>query len=240
MLAVPALGGTFAISAFNLADTYFVSRLGTEPLAAMGFTFPVVMLVGSISHGLGMGATAVISRCIGEGDHAQARRVTTHTFFLALIVVSTLSAIGLLSMDFVFTRLGASGHVLALIKQFMTIWYLGIIFMIVPMFAEGIIRATGDTVSSSAIMMAGASLNVILDPVLIFGIGAIPAFGLRGAAIATVLTRAFTLAAGIFVLHHRHDLIEWSLPTPAAMWASWRSVLPVSYTHLTLPTKRIV
>lgn len=244
MLALPSLGGTFAISAFNLADTYFVSRLGTEPLAAMGFTFPIVMLVGSISHGLGMGATAVISQCIGEGDHAQARRITTHTFFLALIVVSTLSAIGLLSMDFVFTRLGASGDVLALVKQFMTIWYLGVIFMIIPMFAEGIIRATGDTVSSSAIMVAGASLNVVLDPLLIFGIGVFPAMGIRGAAIATILTRAFTLAAGVFILHHRHRLIEWALPTPAAMWASWRRVLhigiPSSATALLVPISSAV
>jgi MATE family, multidrug efflux pump len=239
MLALPMLGGTFAICAFNLADTYFVARLGTSSLAAMGFTFPVVMFLGSIAHGLGMGATTVVSHLIGEGNEAVARRVTTHSLMLALLIVAVLSIAGLSCMDVLFRKLGATGDVLLLVKQYMVVWYAGIVFMIVPMFAGSIIRATGDTVSPSAIMIVGSVLNVVLDPIMIFGLWGCPAFGLRGAALATVISRAFTLVAAMLVLHCRHRLLEFALPSLNAMWASWRRVLhigvPSGATNILVP-----
>lgn len=72
-LTIPMIGGIFAMTAFNLADTCFIAQLGTEPLAAVSFTFPVVMIVGSIAMGLGMSASILISRAIGSNDFEQAK-----------------------------------------------------------------------------------------------------------------------------------------------------------------------
>ncbi len=238
-LAVPMLGGTFAMTAFNLTDTYFVSRLGTLPLAAMGFTFPVVMFVTSIAHGLGMGATAVVSQVLGEGDHAQARRIATHSLILASLVVIAMSVIGLVSMGPVFRMLGASDEVLPLVHEFMLIWYSGIVVVVIPMMANGIIRSAGDAVFPSALMVFGSVLNVILDPIMIFGLFGFPRLGLRGAALATVLARAVTLVVTLYVLHRRHGLLELSVPRTSELWASWRRVMhigiPSSATNLLLP-----
>jgi len=238
-LALPMLGGTFAMTAFNLADTYFVSRLGTLPLAAMGFTFPVVMFIACIVRGLGMGTTSVVSRVIGSGDHDTARHVTTHNLILAFLVVVVFSAAGLLTMDPVFRALGATDEVLPLIREYMVVWYAGIAFMVIPMMANDVIRATGDTVWPSLIMIFGSLVNVVLDPLLIFGLLGCPRLGLRGAALATVIARGTTLVASLLVLHRRHGLVEFALAPLRVMWASWRRVLhigiPSSATNLLLP-----
>ena len=239
LLAVPMLAGTFAMTTFNLADTYFVSRLGTLPLAAMGFTFPVVMFIGCIAHGLGMGTTSVVSRTIGEGDYEAARSITTHNLILAVAVVAVLSAVGWLTIEPVFRAIGATDEVLPFIRQYMTVWYAGVVFMVVPMMANSVIRAAGDTVWPSLIMVVGSVLNVVLDPILIFGLFGFPRLELRGAAIATVTARGLTLVAALAVLHRRHHLLDFSLPSLRAMWASWRRVLhigiPASATNLLMP-----
>lgn len=239
MLAVPMLGGTFAMTTFNLADTYFVSRLGTLQLAAMGFTFPVIMFVGCIARGLGMGTTSVVSRIIGSGDHPLARRVTTHNLILAVGVVAVCSVAGLLTIDPLFTALGATTEVLPHIRRYMVVWYAGVAFMVIPMMANDVIRAAGDTVWPSLIMVLASGLNVALDPILIFGLFGCPRLELQGAAIATVASRGITLVAGLAVLHVRHRLLDLSLPSLAAMWASWRRVLhigiPTAATNLLMP-----
>lgn len=230
-MAVPMLGGTFAMNAFNLADTWYVSRLGTLPLAAMGFSMPLIMFLISMTRGLGLGGTAAVSHALGRSDTAGARRITTHAILLSVAVIVVISVGGLLTIDPIFRLLGAEGAVLPLIRDYMTIWYLGVVFMVMPMMAGDIIRATGDTVSPSLIMISSAGLNIALDPVLIFGLGSIPAMGIRGAALATLLTRALSFTAVLTVLHRKHRLIAFEVPRWPELWASWKEVL-----HIGLPS----
>ena len=238
-LAVPMLGGTFAITAFNLADAYFVSKLGTLELAAMGFTFPVVMVIGGVAMGLGMGAASVISRAIGEGDHHRVKGLTTDSLVLAFLVVGVFSMVGLLTIGPLFRLLGASEQVLPLIREYMTIWYASVAFLILPMLGNNIIRAAGNTVFPSLIMIAAALINVVLDPLLIFGLYGFPRLGLTGAAVATALSRGLTLIAALSVLHFRFHMLDPSRSSLAAMWESWRKVLhigvPTALTNLLAP-----
>jgi putative MATE family efflux protein len=238
-MAVPMLGGTFAMNAFNLTDTWFVAQLGTLPLAAMGFSFPVVMFLISITRGLGTGATAVVSHALGRHDYELAQRITTHTLFLAAIVVVCVSIGGLLTIDPLFTMLGAEKSVLPLIHQYMTIWYLGVVFMVFPMMASDIIRATGDTVSPSLIMVLSSVLNMILDPIMIFGLFGFPYLGIRGAALATLLSRAVSCITVLWILSHRHHLLALRIPSWRTMLASWREVLniglPSSFSNILIP-----
>ena len=100
--------GVIGIVLFNLADTFFVGRLGTEELAALSFTFPVVLVIASLALGLGNGASAVISLAIGEGDQHKVRRLTTDSLLLTLLIVALFVVLGLLTIDPVFLLLGAN------------------------------------------------------------------------------------------------------------------------------------
>ena len=224
-LTIPMIFGIFSIVAFNLMDTFFVGRLGTDELAALSFTFPVVLVLNSLALGLGIGASAVIARAIGEGDHHRVQRLTTDSLSLAILFVAFFIVLGLLTIEPLFRLLGAPPEVMPLIKQYMTIWYPGVIFVIVPMVGNNAIRATGDTLTPGIIMFLAALTNTILDPLLIFGPGPFPRLEIVGAAIATVISRALTLLIALFVLSYREKMITFALVPFRAILSSWKQIL---------------
>lgn len=227
-MTIPMTAGMFSMMAFNLTDTWFVSMLGTDELAAMGFTFPVVMIIGSIAMGLGQGASSVISRTVGSGDLSRVRRLTIGSILLAVVTVTLFALVGLLTVDPIFQALGAKGHILELVKQYMIPWFacVGVIF--IPMTCNNILRATGDTTAPGIIMSVCAIFNFILDPVLIFGWFGLPAMGLKGAAYATILARLFTLIGSFSVLYFRARLLELKIPRLSDLINSWIEVLKVA------------
>ncbi|RME77208.1 MAG: MATE family efflux transporter [Chloroflexi bacterium] len=231
--------GILGMVAFNLVDTFYVGQLGTAPLAAISFTFPVILMLNSLSMGLGVGASAVISRAIGEGDPYKVKRLTTDSLVLALLVVVAFVALGLLTINPLFQALGARGEILALTRQYMLIWYLGMPFVVIPMVGNNAIRATGDTKTPSAIMMTAVVVNMVMDPLLIFGLGPFPRMELAGAALATVLARATTLGVSFWVLYHREKMITFSPPALSEVLASWRQILyiglPTAATNMIIP-----
>jgi len=220
--------GFFATIAFNLVDTWFVAKLGTKELAAMGFIFPVVMIIGAIAIGLGIGTSALVSRTIGEGNQQGVRRLTTDALALSVLAVLLFIIIGLLTIRPVFTLLGASPEILKLIRVYMLIWYPGMLFLVIPMVGNNAIRATGDMKFPSIIMIFSVFVNLGMDPLLIFGIGPFPRWGLAGAAAATVVARALTLVLMLFVLHKRHHMLSFDWPGLHTVIQSWKSVLNVS------------
>lgn len=226
-LTVPMVFGIIGIVTFNLVDAFYVGRLGTKELAALSFTFPIVFIIGSIAMGLGVGAAAVISRTIGEGNVARVRRLTTDSLVLALLFVAVFVALGLLTIDPVFRLLGARSDMLPLIKQYMRIWYPGVIFVVIPMVGNHAIRATGDTRTPALIMIVAATVNAIMDPLLIFGLGPFPRLGLAGAAVATVIARATTLLVSLWVLVHRERMVVFAVCSMRVVADSWRRVLYV-------------
>ncbi len=238
-LTLPMVWGVFALIGFNIIDTYFVGQLGTKELAAMSFTFPVVTLLGSVSMGLATGAASVISRAIGEGDPYKVKRLTTDSLTLSLLIVGILVVLGLTTIDPVFTALGAKAEILPLIRQYMETWYLGVIFIVVPMVGNSAIRAAGNTLIPSVVMIVAGLVNAVLDPMFIFGVGAIPAMGLQGAALATVIGRATTLVASLFFLHYREQMISWELPNFKLLLRNCQNILyigiPATGTNMMTP-----
>ncbi len=238
-LTIPMILGLFSMMAFNLADTYFIGRLGTKELAAMSFTFPIVMIITSLSLGLGVGASAVISRAIGEGDQHKVQRLTTDSLVLSVMIVTGFVVIGLFTIHPVFRFLGATSDILPLIRQYMLIWYPGMVAIVIPMVGNNAIRATGDTKTPSMIMLVAVFVNIVLDPLLIFGIGPFPRLELAGAAVATVFARTITLCVSFWVLYHREKMITFALPTLKAVLNSWKQVLyiglPTAATSIILP-----
>ena len=221
-MAVPMLFGMVAMITVNLIDTYWVSRLGTEALAAMSFTFPVEALVINVSLGLMVGTSVVVSQSVGSGNADQARRLTTDATVLALGVVAIVSTLGLLFQDQLFGLLGAKGRMLTDVKSYMTPWFIGVGFLVVPMIANGALRALGDAKTPMRVMMLGAAVNAVLDPVLIFGWGPVPKLGLQGAALATVAARFIAMLVVFYILIRRTQLLDFRGITWNAMLNSWK------------------
>ncbi|MEO0349830.1 MAG: MATE family efflux transporter [Cyanobacteria bacterium P01_A01_bin.15] len=226
-LTIPMVWGVFAIIAFNLVDTYFVGQLGTAQLAAMSFTFPVVMTFGSLAMGLGIGASSVIARAIGEGDMSRVRRFTTNSLTLALTAVILFVALGLFTIDPLFKALGAGPDTLPYVRDYMRIWYFGMVFLVVPMVGNSAIRAAGNTLTPSIIMTLSAGVNIVLDPLLITGALGFPRLEIQGAAIATVIARATTLVAALLVLRFKENLLSTKLPDLNETLWCWKDILTV-------------
>ena len=243
-LTGPMILGMVGMVGFNMVDTYFIGKLGTEALAAISFTFPVVFIITSIALGLGMGAGSAISRAIGAGDHHLVRRLTTDGLMLAFSMVLTVAMIGLTIIKPLFSALGASAELIPLIHEYMWIWYMGVPFVVIPMVGNGAIRATGDTKTPAAIMLLAVVANVILDPLLIFGAGPIPAMGLRGAALATLVSRAITFAGALYILGGREKMISLRQPSLQEIRYSWGTILfvglPATLTFLIMPASMAI
>jgi putative MATE family efflux protein len=238
-LAWPMVFGMLSVILFNVVDTIYVGRLGTHQLAAMSFTFPVVFLVMSIAMGMGVGVTSVISRVIGQGDPAQVRRLTTDGLFLANTIVVLVAIGGLLTIAPLFGAMGAGPDIVDLIRRYMVPWYAGIGFIVIPMVGNSAIRATGDTRTPSLIMIMAGGLNIVLDPLLIFGPGPFPRLELQGAAVATVFAYSMTFVASLWILSRRERMIDFSRPRFADVLQSWRRILyvgvPAAGTNMLIP-----
>ena len=226
-LSIPMAFGIMAILLFAIVDTLYIGRLGAEPLAAMGFIFPINFIVMNLTRGLGIGVTSTIARAIGEDNQPKVQRLATDGLGLAVLIVTFLSLIGLAGLNTIFSLMGAEGEILKLISDYMIPWCLGVGFLVIPMIGVSILRATGDTKTPAMIMGIAGLINIILDPLLIFGIGPFPRLELQGAALATVTSWVTAFTASLWILWKREGLIRLPLFDPKHTLDSWKQILYV-------------
>lgn len=238
-MTFPMSWGILSIIGFNIADTYFIGQLGKSELAAISLTFPVVLTFLSLALGTATATASIISRSLGRRDSKAVKRYTSDALTFALILVVVTVIIGIFTIEPIFILLGASTETLPLVKDYMSIWYWGMIFITVPMVGNGALRAQGDMVTASAIMIVAAITNIVLDPILIFGWGPIPAMGVKGAAIATVIARGTTFVASLSVLHFKYQMIDFKRPKFKIALTSWKKIsfiaIPACGTNLIAP-----
>jgi len=226
-LTGPMTFGILGMIVFNLMDTFYVGRLGTVELAALSFTFPVVLVISSIAHGLGVGMTAAVFKAAGKQDREKQVRLITHGMVLSFLVVCFFVLLGQLTINPVFRLLGADEETLPVIREYMSIWYWGVIFVVIPMTGNSAIRGMGDTKTPSMVMLVAAVMNTILDPLLIFGVGPFPRMGVTGAALATVCSRALTFVVASYILICREKVISLRHRSISHIWESWKEILHV-------------
>jgi putative MATE family efflux protein len=226
-MTVPILFGITMMMAQSIIDAWFLGQVGDRALAAFSFGFPILMVITSVAIGLGAGTSSVVARAIGSGDHRRARRLATDSLLLSFMITAVLATIGILTINPLFKLLGAPPDMIPMIRSFMTILYSGIPFLVVGMVGTSSMRATGDTVLPGKLMMAGALLNVILDPIFIFGIGPVPAMGLDGAATAALMARGSMFLGTVYFMVRRLDMISFNKPNPAELRKSWADILHV-------------
>ena len=235
-LTAPMVLGIMAMFLFNLVDTYFISLLGTQPLAAISFTFPVTMLVINMGIGLSIATGAVVARALGQKDQLQTTLWISSSFYLAILIALILMTIGLTFQDTIFQLLGAGPELLPLISAYMNWWFAGSVLLIILIVVNASVRATGNTKLPSLVMLFSALLNGILDPLLIFGIGPFPELGIQGAAIATLISWLLALLL-IMRFMIRNQLISFRLNTDFIN--SWKKLVslgvPAAFTNMLGP-----
>lgn len=213
---------------FNLVDTYFVGMLGVAQLAAMSFTFPVVMLIGGLSQGIGVATASLISRNIIASERGEVKKMASRALLFGFIIVLVFVIFGYFTIGSVFRLIGADSDIMQYIEDYMKIWYLGVPFVVIPMIGNNIVRATGDTFLPGMLMTFSAVVNVILDPLLIFGYGPFPEMGLKGAALATVISRSTGLIFILIVLIKRENLLTLRLGKFRHITATWKKLIYIA------------
>jgi putative MATE family efflux protein len=226
-MAVPMVWGLMATMSFNVVDTFFVAKLGSAPLAAMSFTFPVIMVLTALGIGLGAGTSSAVARAIGEGDASRAQRLATDATSLTLLISVTVSLLGWLTIEPLFLALGAIPELIPLIREYMEIWYISAPCLLVPMVSLAALRAMGMSHVQGYLMSCAAVCNALLDPILIFGLLGAPALGLQGAALATLITRGIMMLVALYILRFRVGILINPLIGWQHLRASWVSVVEV-------------
>ncbi len=226
-MTVPMLLGITTMMAQSFIDTWFLGHVGDRALAAYGFGFPILMIVTSVAIGLGAGTSSVVARAIGAENHRRARRLVTDSLILSFLVTALVAVVGIVTIEPLFRLLGAPEDMIPMIRSFMIILYAGVPFIVVGMVGMASMRATGDTRIPSKLMIAGAVLNVLLDPIFIFGYGVIPEMGLDGAATAALLARGIIFIGAIYLLLGKLKMVSFEKPDAGELGRSWADILHV-------------
>ena len=227
VMAFPVLLGITTMMGQAFVDAWFLGRVGDRALAAHAFSFPILMIVTSVAIGLGAGTSSVVARAIGAHDLRRARRLATDSLFLSFLITAGFCILGVLTINPLFRLLGAPDDMIPMIRSFMLILYSGVPFVVVGMVGMASMRATGDTRLPSKLMILGSILNVLLDPIFIFGLGPIPALGLNGAAVAALMARGVIFVGALYLLRGRLNMISFNRPDPVELRKSWRDILHV-------------
>lgn len=232
-LMIPMALGMIAVVLNNVVGAFFIARVSTEQLAAISFTFPVSFVVGVIAMSLGTGTSSVVSRLFGGGNRDDVRRITGHAMLLAVACALAVLITGLLTIDPLFRLLGADDHMLPMIHRYMRIYYWGGVFMVAPMIANSVLRALGDAKRPAMIMTTSAVLNILIDPVLIFGLLGFPRMEIEGAALGGVIANAVTMCASIYFIMYGENLVSFRNFRAELIGDSWRRILHVGLPSLT-------
>ncbi|RMG61071.1 MAG: MATE family efflux transporter, partial [Calditrichaeota bacterium] len=203
-LAAPMIVAFAFSTSYNFVDRYFVSRLGDLATAAVGMAFLVQLVLISLGSGIGAGINSFISRNLGAGKKEEALKATIHAWLMAIGIGVLFGGIGLLIQRPLFHALGASEPVLALVTNYLTIIFLFAPLILLLMFTNSVFQGWGNTVFPMIFMLTGTISNLVLDPLLIFGLGPFPRLEMQGAALATGLGRVLALSIAVVVLFLYH------------------------------------
>jgi putative MATE family efflux protein len=188
LLAVPMVLETVLESVFAVVDVFFVSRLGADAVATVGLTESMMVLVYTLAMGLGIGATATVARRIGEKDPEGASHAAAQAVVLGVIIAVMLGVVGVFAAPPLLRVLGASPGVLAN-SNFTRVMLGGCVNVVMLFLINAIFRGAGDAVIAMRVLWLANSINIVLGPMLIFGVGPFPRLGVVGAAVATNIGR---------------------------------------------------
>lgn len=198
----PMIVGVTAIMSIGLVDAYYIGQLGATELAAMSFIFPVSTALGSVGVGIMAGTSSVVARAIGAGDEVRAMRCAALGILLGLAAGLLVAALLALGHDALFGVMGADGAMLRNIGTYMLPYALGFPLLLTVSGMNGVLRAQGAGSKSTIVSISFAGANWVLDPILIHGAWGIPAFGMAGAAYATIAGWVIGCGVGLWLVRN--------------------------------------
>jgi putative MATE family efflux protein len=200
LLAVPMVLELVLESTFAVVDIFFVAKLGASAVATVGLTETMLFLLYAIGMGLAMAVTAVIARRVGEGKREEAAVTAVQAIWLALLASLPFAIVGIVFAQDILRLMGADAWTLTHGYPYMQ-WALGGNAVIMLLFViNAIFRGAGDAAAAMRVLLVANALNIVLDPILIFGFGPIPAFGVEGASIATTIGRGVGVLMQLWIL----------------------------------------
>ena len=200
LLAIPMVFEMVMESVFALIDIYFVSQVSTNAVATIGLTESVVSLIYAVAVGISMAATAVVSRRIGEGDQEGAKNAATQVIYLGLGVSIVFSLVGIYFAKEILGLMKASPDLIEEGYQYTQILIGGNTTIVLLFLINAIFRGAGNASYAMWVLIFSNALNIILDPLFIFGIGPFPELGVKGAAVATTIGRGSAVILQLLLL----------------------------------------
>lgn len=231
-LAVPIVGANVLQAVYQLTDTFWVGRLGADAVAAVSLGFPVIFLLVAMGGGLAVAGAILVAQHYGAGDTRMVDRVAAQTMVAIVAVSVLLSVLGYVTAGPLMRLFGAAPAVLPGATAYLQISFIGLVFLFVYFVFQSLMRGVGDVRTPFYIVLGTVVLNFAADPLFILGWGPIPAMGVAGAALATVITQGIASLIGLRILFrgsygvrlHVRDLA----PNPALMGRIFALGLPAS------------
>ena len=188
-IAVPASIGTLFQTLFNIVDTFFAGTISPEALSALAKSFPIYFIIIAACVGVTVGGTSLIANSIGEKNKSKIQEYFAHTIIYAIIVSIFITIIGLVFSPYLFELMGSEAEVIQLGLSYTNIVFAGSTIFIILVALNSLLHADGDTKTYRNVLILSFFLNILLNPLFIFGFGPIPAFGISGIGIATILAQ---------------------------------------------------
>jgi len=211
-MALPAMFSMVVQALYNIVDSIFVSQYDpVNALAAVSLAFPVQMLLVSVGVGTGVGLNSLISRRLGEGRQEEANAAATHGVFLAVMSWLVFLIFGIFFVRPFFEAFSENAVLVEMAIQYTRICTVCSFGVFVELFLEKILQATGDMIHPMKFLLTGAITNIILDPIMIFGLLGFPAMGVVGAAVATVTGQILAMIYALWVLFTKKHIVKVEL-----------------------------
>lgn len=229
-VALPAVASSLLMTLFFSVDAYWIgTRVGALGLAAASVSVFWIWLLVSVAEMVNVGLTAVAARRHGQGRPAEAARIAGDALVLSLVLGAVCAGVGLRLLPQLFGWMGTSAEVSALGQRYLGTYLLGAPLLFGFFALDASFRAAGDTRTPFLLLAASIAVTLVADPLLIAGIGPLPALGITGAALATVATRALAFALGLLIVGRR-GVVRVSRPDGRALLEIVRIGLPTAVT----------
>lgn len=225
---LPMVFAVAAVMSIGLVDSYFIGQLGSSELAAISFIFPITMAISSLGVGISVGINSVIARSLGEGDVPRAARRANFGLLFALVMGLAFAIAVFTLVDPLFRLMQAPPELMPLIRAYMRPFAMGLPLLMGIMGVNGILRGQGEAKRTSIISITFASINWVLDPILITGAFGIEGFGIAGAAYASITGYGIAFALGIYLLRKTPLPINPGMLKDSDLGASFKAILSVA------------
>lgn len=202
-MSLPAMFSMLVQSLYNIVDSIFVAKIGESALAAVSLAFPIQTLMIAVAVGTGVGINSLISRRLGEGDRKAADRAASHGIILGAISWAVFALLGVFFSRPFFQMFSTNGAVIQAGADYLSIVTILSLGIFVEISVEKTLQATGNMIYPMIFQLIGAVINLIWDPILIFGLLGFPAMGVAGAALATVLGQIISMIYSLYIVFRK-------------------------------------